>query len=104
MNPIDLVKTQFETIGLNDTQIKGELFFLAGIYSFFKNEASDQEKNRIYNYVEKSKFPKIPESIVKSVAITPLSFRPVSCPGVMFRSASPRLPRRFQHEWRPVGP
>ena len=57
MNPIDLVKTQFTFMGLNDTQIKGALFFLAGIYSFSKNEASDQEKNRIYDYVEKSKFP-----------------------------------------------
>ena len=40
MNPIDLVKTQFEPIGLNHTQIKGALFLLAGINSVFKVDSS----------------------------------------------------------------
>jgi len=57
MTPIDLVKTQFAPMGLNDTQIKGALFFLAGMYSFFKVGSSEEEKNKLYDYLEKSKFP-----------------------------------------------
>ena len=57
MNPIDLVKTQYESMGLNHTQIKGALFFLTGMYSFFKVDDSEKGKNRLYDYVDKSKFP-----------------------------------------------
>ena len=57
MTPIDLVKTQFAPMGLNDTQIKGALFLLAGINSFFKVDSSEEEKNKLYDYLEKSKFP-----------------------------------------------
>ena len=71
MNPIDLVKTQFEPMGLNHTQIKGALFFLAGMYSFFKVGASEKEKNSLYDYVEKSKFP---EPYVDNYDESPSSF------------------------------
>ena len=71
MNPIDLIKTQFEPMGLNNTQIKGALFFLAGMYSFYEEGSIEEENNKLYVYVEKSKFP---EPYVDNYDESPSSF------------------------------
>ena len=50
MNPIEIAKNRCPKIGLSETELKGALFFLAGINSFARLDADDSERNKLFDY------------------------------------------------------
>jgi hypothetical protein len=50
MNPIDKIILQYPIIGLSDTEIRGTLFLLAGIYSFNEIGSDEEDNNRLLNF------------------------------------------------------